>query len=93
MESSGKKFSIVEAYLLVCCGLIVDAINWIPLINILTAPVSLLGFQFYFKMKGVKGGYSLAGNLVDVIPIVSAFPSVTLGIILTIAVANKKEKK
>ncbi|PIR88979.1 MAG: hypothetical protein COU07_03765 [Candidatus Harrisonbacteria bacterium CG10_big_fil_rev_8_21_14_0_10_40_38] len=87
-----KKFSTIETYLLVCAALIVDAINWIPVINLLTAPASLLGFQLYFKMKGVKSRWSLAGNLIDLIPIVSALPSVTAGVIMTIVVANKKAK-
>ena len=86
------KISIVEAYFLIVFAIIADLINWIPIINILTTIVTLPVFQFYFMIKGVKGIYSLAGNIAELIPGLSVLPAITAGVVTTIIVDRVQAK-
>lgn len=87
------KISTTEAYYLIVFAIIADLINWIPIVNFLVTAVTLPGFQFYFKIKGVKGIYSLAGNLAELIPVVSILPAITAGVITTIIVDRVSARK
>lgn len=78
------KISESEAYFLVCFALLADAVNWIPLGNFFVTAISLPAFQLYFKMKGVNGAWSFGGNLIEFIPVISAMPAVTAGVVVTI---------
>ena len=80
------KISLPEAYLLIAFALIADLINWIPIVNWLVTAVTLPGFQLYFRMKGVKGIWGLAGNLVELIPFLSVLPGITAGVVATIII-------
>lgn len=87
------KISTVEAYYLIVFAIMADLVNWIPIVNILTTVVTLPVFQFYFRIKGVKSMYSLAGNLAEVIPFVSVLPAITAGVLVTIIVDWKSAGK
>ena len=82
--SEGAKISMVEGFLLVVFALIADAINWIPILNWIVTIVTLPSFQIYFMIKGVKGYYNLAGNVIELIPLLSWLPAVTAGVVATI---------
>jgi hypothetical protein len=58
---------------------------WIP--DIITFPIT----QIYFRMKGVRGTYALAGNLLELIPYVSALPMRT-GLILATIIIDRSPK-
>ena len=78
------KISDGEAVLLIAFAITADILNLIPFFNILVTIVTLFGFQLYFIMKGVVGGYNLAGNLIDIIPGLNFLPMVTAGVVATI---------
>ncbi|MBI2514807.1 hypothetical protein HYV91_01285 [Candidatus Wolfebacteria bacterium] len=59
---------------------------WI--LDVLTFPVT----QFYFRMKGVKAGADLASNILELVPYVGALPIRTIGLIITIYLANHPAK-
>ena len=59
---------------------------WI--IDILTFPIT----QFYFRIKGVKAGADLIASLGELIPYVGALPIKTIGMNITIYLANHPEK-
>lgn len=84
--ASEPKITTPEIYFLLVFALLADAINWIPFINLFVTMVTLPGFQFYFKMKGVRSGWSLGGNLAEFIPLVSFLPAVTAGVLITILI-------
>lgn len=83
------KISTTEAILLISFALLADLINWIPLVNLIVTFFTLPAFQFYFYLKGVRGIYSLIGNLIEIIPFLSILPGITVGIIATILIADK----
>ncbi len=87
------KISLPEAYFLIAFAIIADLINWIPIINWLVTLITLPGFQFYFAMKGVRGVYSLAGNLIEFVPVLSVLPAITAGIIATIIIDRLEANK
>jgi hypothetical protein len=58
------------------------------IIDILTFPVT----QFYFRMKGVKGTADLVASGLEVIPYVGALPIKSVGLFITIYMANHPEK-
>lgn len=87
------KISMPEAYFLIAFAVIADLINWIPVINWLVTLITLPGFQFYFAMKGVKGAYSLGGNLIEMVPGLSILPGITAGIIATIMIDRLEATK
>lgn len=55
---------------------------WI--LDILTFPVT----QFYFRMKGVSAAADLAANMAELIPYLGALPIRTIGLLITIYLAN-----
>jgi len=87
------KISLPEAYFLVCFAIILDLINWIPVINIITTVISTASFQLYYFFKGVRGYASLATNLLEFIPILSALPLITTGAIITILIDRTAASK
>jgi hypothetical protein len=58
------------------------------ILDALTFPVT----QFYFRMKGVKGTADLVSNGIELIPYVGALPIRTIGLFITIYMANHPEK-
>ena len=84
--NGGAKISMVEGFLLVSFALIADALNWIPVLNWVITVVTLPSYQIYFMIKGVKGYYNLAGNLAELLPVLSALPAITAGVVATIIV-------
>ena len=77
---------------MVALALIADLLNWIPVVNWLITAITLPSFQFYFKMKGIRSGWSLAGNLAEVLPLVSVLPLITAGVVITIIMDRLSEK-
>ena len=58
------------------------------ILDILTFPVT----QFYFRMKGVKGTADLVTNGLELVPYLGALPMRTIGLFITIYLANHPEK-
>jgi hypothetical protein len=97
MNENEKKISLPETILL---GLYIGLTDLIGIvlaffalddffiIDISTFPVT----QFYFRMKGVKGTADLVSNGLEVIPYVGALPIRTIGLFITIYMANHPEK-
>lgn len=54
------------------------------ILDILTFPVT----QFYFRIKGVKSTYDLVASTLELIPYVGALPIKTVGVAITIWMAN-----
>ena len=86
MNEDSPKISAPEAVLLITFALIADLLNWIPIVNWIVTAITLPGFQLYFMMKGVRGYASLAGNLVEFVPFLSALPAVTAGVVAVIII-------
>lgn len=82
MESQNK-IPLPEEYLVTAFAVVCDMLNWIPLLNIIVTAVTLPAFQLYFMLRGIRGTYSLAGNLIELVPGLSVFPGLTAGIIIT----------
>ena len=74
------KISTTEAVFLIMAAIIADSINWIPVVNWIVAAVMFPVTQIYFRMKGVKATYALVGNIIEMIPILSALPAYTFSI-------------
>ncbi len=67
--------------------MILDLISIIPILNIITAIIATGSIQLYYFIKGVPGWYaSLAGDIIEYIPALSALPGITLGVIATILI-------
>lgn len=78
------KISTAEAILLIFFALIADAINWIPILNIISAIITFVITQLYFRMKGVKATWNLVMELPEFIPVISVLPLTTAGVAITI---------
>lgn len=100
MDKSPPKISNIEAFLIMCLVLLADIVElvlalfllpdfWIP--DIITFPIT----QIYFRMKGVRGDYALIGNLLELIPYVSALPMRTalVGAVIIIDRSPKLKEK
>ncbi|MEK7554404.1 MAG: hypothetical protein AAB518_00240 [Patescibacteria group bacterium] len=85
-ETPQPKISLPEILLIVPIAIISDLINPIPILNWVVTLFTLPGFGLYFYWKGVKGYASVAGNLLEFFPALSALPGVTAGVIATIII-------
>lgn len=74
----------MEAYLLIAFAVIADLINWIPVLNWIVTLVTLPAYQIYFYMKGMRGIYTMTGNLIELIPALSALPGITTGVVVAV---------
>ena len=86
-----NKISTAEAILLIMVGLVADLINWVPIVNWVVAIFMFPITQIYFRMKGIRGNYSLISNLIELIPIVSVLPAYTIAMVATIYVDRHPE--
>ena len=93
----GKKISLPETIILVMyigftdligLFLLFFALDDFFILDILTFPVT----QFYFRIKGVKGTADLITNTAELIPYLGALPIRTVGLLITIYLANHPEK-
>lgn len=64
--------------------LVFFALDDFGIIDALTFPVT----QLYFRMKRVKGTADLVFNVLELIPYVGALPLRTVGLLITIYIAN-----
>lgn len=101
----GPKISLVEIILMMLIvvpfdilEVVADLISPIPIIGQIALVVMHFGdwivlfiVQFWLIMKGLKGLWALAGNLLEFIPYVDIMPLRTLGLIATIILANRPE--
>lgn len=78
------KISMAEGVILLVLAIIADLFNWIPLLGTLISFGTLAFFQLYFLMKGVRGIWSFAGNLMEFFPVVSLLPAATGGVLATL---------
>jgi hypothetical protein len=97
MDEKEKIISLPEAIILTTYIGITDLIGIVLIffalddffiIDALTFPVT----QFYFRIKGVKGTADLISNILELIPYVGALPIRTIGLLITIYMANHPEK-
>jgi len=82
-------FSLAEIYLLLAFAIVADLINWIPIVNVLVTIVAFPSYWLYFIIKGVSFAPTLPaliGNLLEIFPVLSAFPMVTVGVAVTIII-------
>lgn len=89
MENYQPKISLIEMFLLIIWGVIIDIIGLILVLFALDDffILDLFGIvtQFYFRMKGVNGAaYDLAGSVLEFIPYIGALPLKTAGIVTVI---------
>ncbi len=73
---------------LIGIALVVFGLDDFWILDALTFPVT----QFYFRMKGVKATADLGFNIAELIPYLGAFPFRTIGLWITIYLANHPEK-
>lgn len=93
-EVEPSKISVLKAILCVAIALIADAISLIPYVNIVNGFVFWFSFTVYFWSKGVKKlGPNTVAAVVEVIPILSMLPAITLGVVVTIGMQWRHEKK
>jgi len=99
------KFSLVEIVLILMIVVPFDAleivaglISPIPIIGQIALVFMHLGdwiilfiVQFWLIMKGLRGTWALTANLLEFIPLIDMLPLRTLGIIITIILANRPE--
>lgn len=83
-QKTEPKISMAEGTILVIFAVLADLVNWIPVLNVLVSFGTLGFFQLYFLMKGVRGIWSFAGNLMEFFPVVSLLPAVTGGVLATL---------
>ena len=92
----GPKISYIEAFLIMAVVILADLVElvlvffglpdfWIP--DIISFPIT----QIYFRMKGVKGELALVGNLLELIPYVSALPMRT-ALVAAVIVIDRSPK-
>src|SRR3989344_6893565 len=86
-----SKILPMEAYFLIAFAVIADLINWIPVVNWVVTLITLPAFQLYFYLKGMRGIYSLVGNVIELVPVLSILPGVTTGIVLAIVFEKLEE--
>lgn len=89
MEEYQPKISFVEIIILTQIFMIFDAIGMVLILfglddffilDALRFPFS----QFYIYMKGLKGGATLVGNLLETIPYIGALPNSTVCWLITV---------
>lgn len=96
MDKPQPKITYIEAILLLALVGLADIVElvlalfglpdfWIP--DIITFPIT----QIYLRIKGVNGTYALAGNLLELIPYVSALP-MRFGLMLTTIIIDRTPK-
>lgn len=99
------RFSLVEIILILmivipfdALEVVADLISPIPIIGQIALVVMHFGdwiilfiIQFWLIMRGLKGIWALTTNLLEFIPYVDILPLRTLGIIITIILANRPE--
>jgi len=86
MDGKQPKISTPEAILILMITAIADLISIIPLVNWLVSVVMFPVTQFYLRLKGIKGTYMVIGNIIELIPILSALPAYTTAMAITIYV-------
>ena len=88
-----KKISLPESIILIMyigstdlvgIGLVIFGLDDFFILDALTFPVT----QIYFRMKGVKAGSDLGFNLGEIVPYLGALPLRTIGLLITIYMAN-----
>ncbi len=85
---SEKKFTYAEILFLMMFAIGADIANVFPILNIFVTIVTLFVTQIYFKFKGVKSGFNLVMQLLEFIPFLSIIPMMTMGVLVTIIMAN-----
>ena len=71
---------------MIIVGLIADLINLVPFVNILVTLIITPMLVIYFRLKKLPVHTSIATGLLELIPVLSILPGVTLGIIITILI-------
>lgn len=97
------KISIVESVFLILFIAVADILELVSelldevvigvILSWVIDIISIIVVQFYLRFKGVKGVYSLVTNIAEFIPVLSALPLRTFGIIATIIVDRVPEAK
>ncbi|MBU2103451.1 hypothetical protein KKD81_01505 [Patescibacteria group bacterium] len=96
----------VTAGMMVALALVVDGLQFILTLTVLLLPLSLLltflaaaGFGVWFFLLGAYSGKgaekrvltSLVSTIAEFVPVVNAFPAVTLGVVINIALSRVKD--
>ena len=88
-----SKILPMEAYFLIAFAIIADLINWIPVVNWFVTLITLPAYQLYFYLKGMRGIYSLVGNVIELVPALSILPGITTGVVLAIIFERLEKTK
>lgn len=86
MDEQQPKISTPEAILILMLTLIADLISVIPIVNWLVSIIMFPATQFYLRLKGIKSLYMTIGNVIELIPVLSALPAYTTAMAITIYV-------
>lgn len=95
-EAHGK-ISLVEGIVMLMITLTADIIEIIltffalnPLSVVIDVPTTAI-IQFWLWMKGAKGTWALAGNLIEFIPYLDFLPIRTVTLLITIYLSNHQK--
>ena len=80
------KLSGIEVALAILMAIVVDIIDFIPILDVIVSLGSFIIFWLWFTMRGVRQGWNIACQAVDVIPILDIIPATTLGILITVII-------
>ncbi len=93
METSAPKTNLVEILIIMSILIIADLLNWIPILNIILAILTLGITQLYFKKKGLKTNTNLILEIGEFVPIISVLPLASLGAAITFWIDHHPKSK
>lgn len=88
-----SKISVPEAIFLIIGAIFVDVLDFIPFVDVIASICSIMIFQIYFLLRGIRGTYSLVGNIIDLVPFIGLLPATTAGVVVTIIIDRNEKLK
>jgi len=98
MDQSNSKIDNTTASLMVATAVFFDVLSIVPVLNWFSTFFAFMTFGVWFMIKGVglispkKIAAPIISVIIELIPAISAIPSITLMIIVTISVIKAEEK-
>jgi hypothetical protein len=93
-----QRISNLNAGLMVIVALLFDLVGVVPVLNIVTEFIALLIFGLWFFFLGVgfmnprRFATVLIATVIELIPIVSILPGLTVAVIITIVTVRSEDK-
>lgn len=97
MDQPKSKIDNTTASLMIGTALFFDVLSVIPIVNFFSSFFAFMTFSVWFMIKGVglinpkKLATPVISVIIELIPAVSAIPSITLTILVTISIIKKEE--